>query len=307
MIRVLGVDGGQSGIRLAHSDGPEIVEVAGVSRLEGDVVQAVADAVSTGWMRGDFAPVQRVVLGLTTAPVIEDEANRLCRLVAQTTGADEVWLADDTVTSHVGALSATPGVSLIAGTGIACLAIPKSGPPHTVDGHGYLLGDAGGAFWIGSRGLRGVLRAHDGRGPSTSMTADAELDWGALEGLHVRLHGGERPVNAIAQFAKRVLSAAGGGDPLATAIIERAAQELLITARAGLSWAGQGAPFAVGGRLLGTGSPLRTRLDHLLAVEEIRYRSADASGLAGAIQLGRSDNLSHYAPLVRVWKAGNNV
>lgn len=307
MMHVLGVDGGQSGIRLAHSDDSDVIEVEGVSRLEGDIVQSVVDAVATGWMRGAFSPVQRVVLGLTTAPVVDDEANRLCRLVAQATGAGEVWLADDTVTSHVGALSAGTGVSLIAGTGIACLAVPESGPPHTVDGHGYLLGDAGGAFWIGSRGLRGVLRAHDGRGPATSMTAHAEQDLGALEGLHVRLHGGERPVNAIAQFAKRVLASADAGDPLAVAIIDQAAQELLITARAGLSWAGQGAALAVGGRLLGAGTPLRARLDNLLAAEGIQFRSADASGLSGAVLLGRSDSLGHYAPLVRVWKAGDTA
>lgn len=307
MIRVLGVDGGQSGIRLAHSDEPEVIEVDGVSRLEGDIVQSVADAVGTGWTRGAFSPVQRVVLGLTTAPAVDDEANRLCRLVAQVTGAGEVWLADDTVTSHAGALSAGTGVSLIAGTGIACLAVPESGPPRTVDGHGYLLGDAGGAFWIGSRGLRGVLRAYDGRGPSTSMTPHAEQDLGALEGLHVRLHGGERPVNAIAQFAKRVLASAANGDPLATAIVDQAAQELLTTAQTGLAWAGLGAPLAVGGRLLSAGTPLRARLDRLLAAESIQFRSADASGLAGAVLLGRSDSLGHYAPLVRVWKAGNTA
>ncbi len=307
MIRVLGIDGGQSGIRLAHSDHPEVIEVDGVSRLEGDIVQSVADAVSTGWMRGSFPQTDRVVLGLTTAPAAEHEASRLCRLVAQATGAEEVWLADDAVTSHAGALTATPGVVLIAGTGIACLAVPEAGPPRTIDGHGYLLGDAGGGFWLGSRGLASVLRAYDGRGTSTSMTAYAEHDFGPLAGLHVRLHDTDRPVNAIAQFARRVFASAADGDQVAKAIVGRAADELLTTAQAGLSWAGQHAALALGGRLLDAGTPLRARLDYLLAAQGIPFRSADAPALAGAVLLGLSDSLSHYAPLVRVWKAGDTA
>ena len=48
MIRVLGVDGGQSGTRLRDSDGREAA-AEGVSRLEGDTVRALADAVTAAW------------------------------------------------------------------------------------------------------------------------------------------------------------------------------------------------------------------------------------------------------------------
>ena len=123
-MRVLGVDGGQSGIRLRHSAEDRVVEVEGVSRREGDVVAAVADAVAHGWREGGFGAVDRVVLGLTTAPSDPDEADRLAAMVGAATGAREVWVADDAVTSHAGALSMGPGVSVIAGTGVACLALP---------------------------------------------------------------------------------------------------------------------------------------------------------------------------------------
>ena len=56
------------------------------------------------------------------------------------------------MTSHAGALSLGWGVSLVAGTGVACLAVPAEGEPRIVGGHGYLLGDEGGAFWIGREG-----------------------------------------------------------------------------------------------------------------------------------------------------------
>lgn len=309
MTRVLGVDGGQSGIRLRHSSGDHVVEVAGVSHLEGDAVAAVADAIGRGWRDAAFDPVERVVLGLTTAPVDPAACDRLCGLVGAATGAAEVWLADDAVTSHAGALSLGWGVSLVAGTGVACLAVPQSGEPRIIGGHGYLLGDEGGAFWIGRQGVRAVLRSGDGRGAATSLTGVAGRRFGALADLHVRLHGVARPVNTIAQFAPDVLAEAGAGDAVAGEILDEAARELLLVARAGAAWADDGngeVPLALGGRLLEPGSELRQRIDTFLAREPIPIaaRTADAPPLDGAVNLGLSGDPDAYRGLVHTWNEG---
>ena len=126
MIHVLGVDGGQSGTRLRDSAGREAA-AQGVSQLEGDTVRALADAVTAAWRLGGFDPAHRAVLGLTTAPADAVAADRLCALISGATGASEVWLADDAVTAHAGALSLGWGVSVVAGTGVACLALPAGG------------------------------------------------------------------------------------------------------------------------------------------------------------------------------------
>jgi glucosamine kinase len=307
--RVLGVDGGQSGIRLRHSLGDRMVEVEGVSHQEGDTIAAVADAVAEGWRRGGFDPVDRAVLGLTTAPADADGRDRLCHRVGAAIGAPQVWVADDAVTSHAGALSLGWGVSIVAGTGVACLAVPQHGAPRIIGGHGYLLGDEGGGFWIGSRGLRAVLRSAEGRGPDTSLVGPARRRFGSLTELHVRLHAGDRPVDAIARFAPDVLEAAEGGDAAATAIVDEAAEELLLLARAGAAWAGDGAvtvPLALGGRLLEPGTEVRRRLlDRLIATGlPIEPRSADASALDGAILLGRSGDPGAYGSLIHTWSEG---
>ena len=174
MIRVLGVDGGQSGTRLRDSDGREAT-AEGVSRLEGDTVRALADAVTAAWRLGGFDRVDRAVLGLTTAPADAVAADRLCALVSGATGASEVWLADDAVTAHAGALSLDWGVSVAAGTGVACLALPQAGDARIMGGHGFLLGDEGGGFWIGRRALAAILRAREGRDPSGEEAAGG--DW----------------------------------------------------------------------------------------------------------------------------------
>lgn len=309
MTGVLGVDGGQSGIRLRHSSSDRVVEVAGVSHLEGDAVAAVADAIVRGWRDAAFEPAERVVLGLTTAPVEPETCDRFCGLVGAATGAGEVWLADDAVTSHAGALSLGWGISLVAGTGVACLAAPRSGEPRIIGGHGFLLGDEGGAFWIGSQGLRVVLRSGDGRGAPTSLMGFAERRFGGLANLHVRLHGAARPVNSIAQFAPDVLAGAAAGDAVAGAILDEAAHELLLLIRAGAGWAGNGdgpVPTALGGRLLEPGSELRRRLDDLLACEPIPIapRTADASPLDGALKLGLSGDPDTYHDMVHIWTKG---
>ncbi len=236
-MRVLAVDGGQSGIRLRGSDDPRTVEVEGVGRLEGDTVAQLADGVARAWAQGAFDTPDRVVLGLTTAPSERTEAERLGVLVAATTGAREVWVADDAVTAHAGALSGGWGVSLVAGTGVACLALPDGGEPRILGGHGFLLGDEGGGFWLGRRGLSAVLRAREGRGPDTGLAAAARRRFGDLDDLHVRVHDAPRPVPEIAAFAPDVLEAAGRGDEVAREIVDEAAHELATTVTAGVAWA----------------------------------------------------------------------
>lgn len=299
MTGVLAVDGGQSGIRLRHSGDPRVVEVDGVVR-DGDSIAAVARTVGRAWTSAAFPSVDRVVLGLTTAPTAATDADRLCSLIAAETLASEVWLADDVVTSHCGALSGAAGVSLAVGTGIACLAVPEVGAIRRFDGHGYLLGDDGGAYWIGRRALREVLRARD-RGQAVSLTERAVSRFGDLDHLEVRLHDAASPANSIAQFARDVLDTADQ-DSAAGAILDAAAGRLLTTAIAATEYlGGQAVPLALGGRMLEPDSALRRRLDTLLASEAVAPRTADASPVDGALLLGSDDSPGRYRDLTYLW------
>lgn len=311
-MRILAVDGGQSAIRLRHSSSERVLEFPGVSRLEGDTVEAVGSAIARGWQRGGFDACDRVVMGLSTAPVDEPSRVRLCREVGRAIGAGEVWLADDSVTCHAGALSLGWGASITAGTGVACLVLPEAGAPSSVSGHGYLLGDEGGAFWIGREGLRAALRWADGRGPATALAEAVGARFGSLSGLGARLHSTARPVNDIAHLAPDVLAAADAGDKVANAIAEAAAEELVVVVRAAVTVARRGAPHseanvpvALGGRLLLDGCPLRRRLDARLGSEALglAVRTADGSSLDGALALGRLADPGRYASMVHVWHA----
>jgi N-acetylglucosamine kinase-like BadF-type ATPase len=314
MMRVLGVDGGQSATRLRDSSG-RAAEAQGVSRLEGDPVDGLLGAVAAAWRAGGFSPVDRVVLGLTTAPGDPTAAARLCAPVALLTGASEVWLADDAVTAHAGALSLGWGISVIAGTGVACLALPERGVPRILGGHGYLLGDEGGGFWIGRRALSAVLRAREGRelpgqlGETSPLAAAAERRFGALAEVPVRIHGVARPVHAIAAFAEEVL-ASDGVDPVATRILDEATAELVLLVGAALRTAapdGAVAPLGLGGRLLAEGSGLWNRLHAELDRVHLSVapRAADGTPVDGALALGLRGDPGRYGALVYRW--GNEV
>jgi glucosamine kinase len=310
-MRILAVDGGQSGIRLGHSTSERVVEVHGVSRLEGDTVDAVASAIAQGWLGSGFGPCDRIVLGLSTAPVDEPSQVRLCRHVDRVIGAGEVWLSDDSVTCHAGSLSLGWGVSITAGTGVACLVVPEVGEPSVLGGHGYLVGDEGGAFWIGREGLRAALRAADGRGPATSLVQAATARFGGLADLGIRLHSAARPVNDIAHFAPDVLRVADAGDDVAARIAQTAAEELVILVRAavavarrGSSGPGTAVPVGLGGRLLAEGRSLRRRLDAQLAGEDMgaAVRTADGTSLDGALALGALPDAGRYRSMVHIWR-----
>ncbi len=141
------------------------------------------------------------------------------------------------MTAHAGALNGQPGTVLIVGTGVVALAIDADGALRTADGWGPWLGDEGGGAWIGAAGLRAALRAHDGRGPSTTLLDTARARFGAPQTWPAQFNDAA----ALASFAPDVLAAQD--DAVALAIVDAAADALAATARA----VGNGPVAIVGG------------------------------------------------------------
>ena len=131
-----------------------------MGRLEGDTVAQLADGVVA--RLGAGGPSARPVAGPRPhdRPVGADGARtRLGASSPATTGAREVWVADDAVTAHAGATPLGWGVSVAAGTGVACLAVPRRRGAGHRRARLSCSGDEGGGFWIGRAGLAAVLRA----------------------------------------------------------------------------------------------------------------------------------------------------
>ena len=84
----VGVDGGQSRLRLAVTARPdEVFEAPGFSYHAGEPVAATVDAVRQAWAAaGVTEPVERAVLGLTGLPSIASLRDALAAGIARTLG-----------------------------------------------------------------------------------------------------------------------------------------------------------------------------------------------------------------------------
>jgi len=299
---VLAVDGGQSTVRVRHSGGAS-GEAPGVSWGGADTVSASVDAIEAAWRHAGAPPTRVAALGLTTVPDGSLERDRLAALLAQSIGAERVLVCDDGITAHAGALGGSWGVVLAVGTGVACVARSRGGRTTVIGGHGYLVGDEGGAFWIGRAGIAAALRATEGRGIRTDLEAAAAKAFGALGTAHIRIHADPRAVDTIARFAPSVIAVARRDDAVARGILDAAIAELLRCVRAGWVAAGEepGTPLTVIGRLA---DELHPELDEaLLSLGDTADPRSPAGGaLEGAMLLAAGT--ADYGSAVHTWTKG---
>ncbi|MEJ3654421.1 BadF/BadG/BcrA/BcrD ATPase family protein [Actinomycetes bacterium KLBMP 9759] len=146
----------------------------------------------------------------------------------------------DDVTAFAAGTPEPDGVVVIAGTGSATARITGRTWTDGIDGHGWLLGDIGSAFWLGREAVLAALAALDTRREATSLlpaVTAALLDTPAvapdspatgmrLRELIVAVVAAEPPI-ALARLAPLVSAAADEGDPVATGIVAAAASTLV--------------------------------------------------------------------------------
>ncbi|MFF7654826.1 N-acetylglucosamine kinase [Streptomyces sp. NPDC007983] len=180
--------------------------------------------------------------------------------LAEEFGVRRLALAADAVTGYAGALGQRPGAVVAAGTGLIALGavplpvpVPSAGGDATTadpatadpatggrvpgwrraDGWGHLLGDCGGGAWIGRAGLEAAMRAYDGReGGSGPLLARLEAVFGPAGELPGKLYPRPDRPAVLASFAAEVGRCAGGGDPVAEAILRDAARHIAQAAAA---------------------------------------------------------------------------
>jgi glucosamine kinase len=126
------------------------------------------------------------------------------------------------------------GVVVIAGTGSIAYGRDSRGRAARAGGWGYVLGDEGSGYWLGRQALRAVLRASDGRGPATPLTARvlAHYEVSRPQDLVREIYYGRFKPSTVAACASLVEEVANEGDTWAQALIDTGAQELSLAARA---------------------------------------------------------------------------
>lgn len=275
------VDVGQSGTRLRIeplSAEPIEEQARGVRADESP--ESYLGRVVDRTLRRHPARVEDVAAGLSGLQGTPADAGSLLRQWAGF-GVRQVVLADDAVTGYLAAIGSALGVVLSVGTGVVGLAAAGIGTVARVSGWGYLVGDEGGGYWIGRAGLQAAMRALDGRGPQTLLSAAAAAKLGPAESIGLTLQRDPDRVRTVAAFAKDVVELASHGDAAAADICFAAAQELALAAdtaarRAGCS--GEQVLVSWSGSLLTASRALREALECQLTALNPAYLLTPPAG-----------------------------
>jgi N-acetylglucosamine kinase-like BadF-type ATPase len=281
----LGIDAGGSGtrwiLRAVAGPGTAGAELArgragplsGLAFLEPPGSDARREAASVldrlaedvgGALRGPHAGGARlggVLVGATGLSDGDAAAGELTASLSDRLGVppERVRVVNDMALAYRCAFEPGQGVLVYAGTGSLAVHVPVAGPLLRAGGHGYLIDDAGGGFWIGRHALRAVLRQADRRGePAEGALAEAvyeALGSRSWPEIRRRVYGGGR--SEVAGLVPAVRRALAAGDPDAGRIVAAAGEELARLADVLLDRLDRPLPVALAGGAAGLGAPLR--------------------------------------------------
>ncbi|MGC4153197.1 MAG: BadF/BadG/BcrA/BcrD ATPase family protein [Propionicimonas sp.] len=166
-------------------------------------------------------------------------------------------------------------IAVVCGTGTNAIGVRADGRTARFHSLGSISGDWGGGHGLGQEALWHAAREADGRGPSTLLTSAVTAEFGMPVPLVTeRLHSGELGYNQLSRLAPAVFAAADDGDPVAVAMVDRQADEIVAYVRACLRRLGLTGvvPVVLGGGILQAGHPrLLTRIAE--GVQELNPRS----------------------------------
>jgi glucosamine kinase len=224
--RILGIDAGGSGTRVILLENGTVTR-----RPDGPPMNALLTDCYAAQLSQIIEATDATAAGVGMPGMRQPgHARDLSEALTRQTGRP-VHVTGDADSARAGAFLGAPGVVVIAGTG--SMASGWNGESSArAGGHGFLLGDEGGAYWIGRAAVRAALRWEDGMGGSKiihrAVIQAAGQDLDALIG-EVCTHPAERArLTALAP----VVTALAAEDPEARTIALRAAEHLAALAGA---------------------------------------------------------------------------
>jgi glucosamine kinase len=299
---VLGIDAGgtKTVCLLADGDGQVRASARGpganlqsLGELE---VEKVLHEVMERVLAEQTSPPAAICLGI--AGVDRPHDNTIIRGIMRRIGhKTPVLVVNDALAALVaGAGDEGPGIVLIAGTGSICYGRNEAGRAARAGGWGYILGDEGSGWWMGRQALSAVMRAGDGRGPATQLTARVLEHFGCagVSDLVHEVYYRDTRRGAVAGLSGVVQGAADDGDVVARQILSDAADELALAARSvatRLEMRGLQFPLVLSGSLFRFVPTLLS--DVLVRLAEVAPRSQprvlDVEPAMGAVRLALAE------------------
>jgi N-acetylglucosamine kinase-like BadF-type ATPase len=236
-MHVVGIDAGGTktlclaadadGRILAEARGPGAnLQAAGATAVEKVLRQVIRSVVADG------SSPSAICVGMAGVDR-EDEGATIREIVGRISPASRVVVANDALIALVAGAHDAPGIVVIAGTGSIVYGRNSRGEAARAGGWGHILGDEGSGYWIGREALTAVMRAADGRGPSTGLTEEILAQFSAddVSRLPRLVYGLELPRMRVAALGPVVQRASARGDAVARGILDRAADELTLGVR----------------------------------------------------------------------------
>lgn len=231
----VGIDGGGTRTRAVLADdaghiaaralgGPGNYQLVGLDGVVG-LVRGLLDELAT--QCGGLPDAHSVGLALAGAGRRHEQEAIHSRLM-DLGSALSIAVVSDARAALEGAHGGREGVIAIAGTGSMVLGKSLSGQEIRAGGLGPLLGDEGSGYRLALEALRAVLRARDGAGQPTALSASLARalhlsDWDEVIG---RVYGGDLTRDRIAAAAPELFAAVRAGDVVAAEILEGEARAL---------------------------------------------------------------------------------
>jgi glucosamine kinase len=295
----LGVDGGQTGTRgvLVSKDGTvlataeaggmlDAVAPGGVERMR-DVLTVIRDGCAApGHPDGVFLGLTATVSGTPSQKLGEDVAAALWP-------KSVIRVEGDSLVAWAAGTGGNPGVTAMAGTGSVVSAVNEAGTTIECGGWGYVFGDWGSGFHMGTTAVRRMVQRWD-RDRSTSPMGE-----GIIEAMGVKdaseipplFYAATIDIADVARLAEIVARFANAGDPEATSIVAECGASFgqdTANAIARLEWIVKPVPVAMVGRAFGAGSAYRASFQ--AAVREksplpVVFNDAVLSTLGGAAMM----------------------
>ncbi|MHC3460908.1 N-acetylglucosamine kinase [Streptomyces flavovirens] len=306
-VALIGEDG--SVLSTARGGGfqPPVVGVrAAVDALAVAVTQALARA-------GEHVDgVRHVSACLANADLPVEEAELAKALLGRGWGRT-VEVRNDTFAILRAGVDEPRGVAVVCGAGINCVGMGPDGRTARFPAIGRISGDWGGGSGLAEEALWFAARAEDGRGEPTELvrTLPGHFGLGSMYELIEALHRGRVPQEARHELTPVLFATSAAGDPVASALVDRLADEVVAMASVALGRLGlldEEVPVLLGGSVLAARHPrLDERIGALLAarapkavIRVVAQPPVLGAGLLGLDHLGAPPEVhnrlrAHYA------------
>jgi len=236
-MHVLGIDAGgtKTVCLLADDRGSILAEGRGTGanlHAAGELaVEKALHEVMAAALGGTGIAPAAICLGI--AGVDREDEARIVRAIMRRIGhGARTLVVNDALIALAAGAGDAPGIVIIAGTGSIVYGRNARGEAARAGGWGHMIGDEGSGYWIGREALAAVMRAADGRGPATQLTADivAQFEVSDVSRLPRLVYDRAHPRMAVAALGPLVQRVSEMGDAVATRILERAVDELVLAA-----------------------------------------------------------------------------